>query len=375
MINILPVDSKVRQKQLVEFQFELYKDCPQWVPPFKKDVYLMMDKTKHPFYDHSISDHFLAEKDGKIVGRIAALLNKPFNAYHNTKDAEFYLFDCINDQEVANALFDTVVDWAKRHGMNRLVGPKGYGPLDGYGIQVLGQEHRAMMNVMNYNYLYYKDLVENYGFVKEVDFVSSYLKPEHFTLSEKVKKAADLAIQRKRFEVKGFKSRAEIRKWIGRIGQTYNEAFVNNWEYYPLSEREIKMVVENILIIVDPKNLYVLMKDDRVVGFEIPFPDVSAAMQKNKGKLGPIEMIRLLCELKRTEWMDFDGIGILPEFQGFGGNAILYKVVSEVVLKNPKFKHIELTQVAETAKEMRQDLANLGVQFYKNHRVYKKELD
>lgn len=375
MINIIPVDSKARQKQLVEFQFELYKDCPQWVPPFKQDIYLMMNKQKHPYYDHSISDHFLAERDGKIVGRIAALVNRPFNAYHDSKDAEFYLFDCINDQEVANALFDTVVAWAKNHGMTRLVGPKGYGPLDGYGIQVLGQEHRAMMTVMNYNYLYYKDLVENYGFEKEVDFVSSYLKPEHFTLSEKVQKAANLAIKRGRFEVKGFKSRAEIRKWLGRIGKAYNEAFINNWEYYPLTEKEIKMVVENILIIVEPKNLFILLKDDKVVGFEIPFPDVSAAMQKNKGNLGPIEMIRLMLELKRTDWMDFDGIGILPEAQGFGGNAILYKVVSEVVLNNPQFKHIELTQVAETAKQMRLDLANLGSQFYKNHRVYKKDLD
>jgi hypothetical protein len=95
---------------------------------------------------------------------------------------------------------------------------------------------------------------------------------------------------------------------------------------------------------------------------------------RNKGKLGPIEMIRLLLELKKTDWMDFDGIGILPEAQGFGGNAILYKVVSEVVLRNTHFKHIELTQVAETAKQMRQDLANLGSKFYKNHRVYKKEL-
>jgi len=232
-----------------------------------------------------------------------------------------------------------------------------------------------MMNVMNYNYIYYKDLVENYGFEKEVDFVSSYLKPEHFVLPEKVTKAAELAIKRGRFEVKGFKSRGEIRQWITRIGKAYNDAFVNNWEYYPLTEKEIKMVVENILIIVEPKNLFILLKDDKVVGFEIPFPDVSAAMQKNKGKLGPIEMLRLLRELKKTDWMDFDGIGILPEAQGFGGNAILYKVVSEVVLKNPQFKHIELTQVAETAKQMRLDLANLGSKFYKNHRVYKKSLD
>ncbi|MEA4812064.1 MAG: hypothetical protein VB108_05810 [Anaerolineaceae bacterium] len=374
MINIIPVDSKARQKKMVEFQFELYKDCPQWVPPFKQDIYMMMNKKKHPFYDHSISDQFLAEKDGKIVGRIAALLNRPFNAYHHTNDAEFYLFDCINDQEVANALFDKVAEWAKEHGMNRLVGPKGYGPLDGYGIQIMGQEHRAMMNMLNYNYIYYKDLVESYGFEKEVDFVSSYLKPEQFVLPEKVNRAAELALKRGRFEVKSFKTKKEMREWVSKIAEAYNSAFVNNWEYYPLSEKEIKMVIDNVIAIVQPETLFVLLKEGKVVGFELPFPDISAAMQKNKGKLGPIEIIRLMREIKKTDWFDFNGIGFLPEAKGFGGNAIFYKLVSNIVLENPQYKHIELSQVAETAKEMRQDLANLGVQFYKNHRVYKKNL-
>jgi len=103
------------------------------------------------------------------------------------------LFDCINNQAVANALFDRVTEWAKARGMDRLVGPKGFGPLDGYGIQIEGFENRQMMNMMNYNYPYYRDLVENYGFVKEVDFVSSYIDPRNIEVPEKVAKAADLA--------------------------------------------------------------------------------------------------------------------------------------------------------------------------------------
>ena len=110
MVEIIEVNSKELQKKLVDFQFDLYKDCPQWVPPFRSDAFLKMDKEKHPFYDHSESDFFLAIRDGKVVGRISALMNRPFNEYHNCKDGEFYLFDAIDDQEVANALFDRVFE-------------------------------------------------------------------------------------------------------------------------------------------------------------------------------------------------------------------------------------------------------------------------
>ena len=116
----------------------------------------------------------------------------------------------------------------------------------------------------------------------------------------------------------------------------------------------------------------ILNKEEDIVGFVLPFPDLSAAMQKNKGKLGPIEIIRLLLEMKKTQWVDFNGIGILPEYQGMGGNAILMNAIGKSALANPRFEHAELTQVAETAVQMRKDLANLGVKFYKNHRVYKK---
>ena len=111
------------------------------------------------------------------------------------------------------------------------------------------------------------------------------------------------------------------------------------------------------------------------MGFVLPFPDASAAMQKNKGNLGPIEILRLLLEMKKTDWIDFNGIGILPEYQGMGGNAILFDELVKASNTTAQFKHAELTQVAETATQMRKDLANLGVRFYKNHRVYRLELD
>ena len=333
-----------------------------------------MNPKKHPFYEHSEADFFTAERDGEAVGRIAALINKPFNKYHNTRDAEFYLFECINNQEVANALFEKVIQWAKNRGMNKLVGPKGFGPLDGYGIQIEGFEHRQMMNMMNYNYPYYRDLVENLGFTKVVDFVSSYIQPEKFKLPEKVRKASEIAQKRGTFEVLTFKNKRHLRQWAGKIGQAYNKSFVKNWEYYPLSKREINFVLDNVMTIVDPNLMKVILKDNEVVGFVFPFPDVSRAMQKNKGKLGFIEILRLFSEIKKTDWISFNGVGILPEYQGLGGNAIIYEELEKALHENRRFVNAELTQVAETAVQMRKDLLNLGVQFYKNHRVYQKDI-
>jgi len=376
MITVHKIDlnSKSEVNRFIQVPFDLYKGHPQWVPPFITDVKKMMNPDKHPYYEHSDAEFFLVEKDGKAVGRIAALENKPFNQYHQVKDAEFYLFECINDQEVANALFTTVMDWARARGLTKLVGPKGFGPLDGYGIQIEGFEHRQMMNMMNYNYPYYRDLVENLGFTKVVDFVSSYVQPQDFVLPEKVRKAAGIAQKRGTFEVLNFKNKKHLLEWAGRIGEAYNKAFVKNWEYYPLTQREIDFVVDNVMTIVDPDLIKIIVKDGEVVGFVFPFPDVSAAMQKNQGKLGPVAILRLLLEIKRTRWISFNGVGILPEYQGLGGNAIMYTELEKAMHRNEQFIHSELTQVAETAKQMRKDLLNLGVKFYKNHRVYQREI-
>ncbi len=171
-----------------------------------------------------------------------------------------------------------------------------------------------------------------------------------------------------------FKNKRHLKQWADRIGEAYNKAFVKNWEYYPLSAREIEFVVSNVMTIVDPDLIKIITKGGEVVGFVFPFPDVSAAMQKNGGKLGPLAIVRLFSEIKKTDWISFNGVGILPEYQGLGGNAIMYAELEKAMHQNTQFVHAELTQVAETAKQMRKDLENLGVRFYKNHRVYQRDI-
>ena len=375
-LTVTQIDTrnKAQARRFVDFHYRLYAGQPNWVPPFRTDIFLMLNKDKHPFYEHSDADFFLAERDGEVVGRIAALENRPFNKYHGTRQASFYLFDVIDDLEVATALFERVFEWARGRGLNALVGPKGFSAFDGYGIQVEGFEHRQMMNMMNYNFPYYPRMMEALGFEKEVDFVSCYLSAEAFHLDPRIYRIAERARKRSGLEVRQFDTKKALRVWAERIGKTYNDTFVENWEYYPLTEREIKFLVDNLMLVANPKLIKLVTRGEDVVGFLFGFPDVSAAMQRAKGHLYPWNIVDLLLEMRRTKWVSLNGAGILPRYQGRGGNALLY-VEMEKTVRDFGFLHADLTQVAETAVQMRRDLLNVGGKEYKNHRVFRKALD
>lgn len=375
MLIIEPVDlnSRSHRRRFVDLPYRLYRNHPQWVPPLRMDMELMLNKAKHPFYDHSDAAFFIAVRDGRDVGRIAALENKPFNTYHHTRQAQFYLFECEDNLDTATALFETAFNWARARSLDKIVGPKGFGALDGYGLLIDGFEHRQMMTMMNYNFPYYQRLVEAQGFQREVDFISCYLNSEKYHLPDRIRSIAERVERRGILSVKRFKNKAELKEWASRIGEAYNNAFVNNWEYYPLTQREIKFILDNILVIADPRLIKIITSGDQVVGFLFGFHDVSAALQRAKGRLFPFGLIGLLLELRRTKWVALNGAGILPEFQGRGGNALLYNEMDKTI-REFGFHHADLTQVANTAVQMRNDLVNIGGELYKTHRVYERAL-
>ena len=375
MITIQKIDtqSKTQVRRFIDIPFRLYAGHPQWVPPLLMDVRTMLNRQKHPFYEHSAADFFVAVRDGRDVGRIAALENTRFNATHDTRQAQFYLFECEDDPEAAAALFDRVFEWARGRGLDHVVGPKGFGVLDGYGLLVEGYEHRQMMTMMNYNYEYYPRLVEALGFEKEVDFVSCYIKAEDFRLPERIHRIAERVKKRGSLSVKRFRTKRELIKWAGRIGEAYNRAFVANWEYYPLTEREIDFLVSNLVTVANPRLIKIITHGEDVVGFLFGFPDVSAALQRARGRLTPWGLADMLLELRRSQWVAINGAGILPEFQGRGGNTLLYTEM-ENTIRESGYQHADLTQVAETAVQMRSDLVNLGGKPYKNHRVYVRKI-
>lgn len=371
MLSIYNIDTSIKSQvnKFVRLPYRLYRDHPQWVPPLFIDAEMQLNRLKHPYYEHSDADFFVAERDGRVVGRIAALENRRFNDYHATRKAQFYLFECEDDLEAATALFSRVFEWAKQRGLTSVVGPKGFGVLDGYGLLVEGYEHRQLMTMMNYNFSYYPRLVEAQGFTKDVDFVSCYLSADEFRLPERVHRIAARTVERGTLGVQSFKSKTDLKNWAARIGEAYNKAFVNNWEYYPLTEREIAFLLENLLTVADPRLIKVITHGDEAVGFLFGFPDLSRGLQRARGRLLPFGIFHIMMDMRNTDWLALNGAGILPEFQGRGGNALLYSEM-EHTIRDFNFHHADLTQVAETAAQMRNDLENLGGRAYKNHRVY-----
>jgi GNAT superfamily N-acetyltransferase len=333
------------------------------------DARTQLNADKHPFYEHSDAEFFLAMREGEDVGRIALLENKTYNYYHDKRQTQFYLFECVEDFEVAQALFDKASEWARARGLTQIVGPKGFGALDGYGMLVEGFEHRPAMTMMNYNPPYYPEFMERLGYRKEVDFVSHYMNADEFRLSDRIHRIAQRSARRSGLQVLRFKNKKELLSWAPKIGQTYNRSFIHNWEYYPLTENEITFLTDNIMSVADPKLIKIIVHEGKVVGFLFAFPDVSAAIQRAKGQLFPFGVFHLLREFKRTEWVAINGAGILPEYQGRGGNALLYSEM-EKTIREAGFQHADLTQVAESAVQMRRDLENIGGVAYKNHRVF-----
>lgn len=365
--------SRSQVRRFVELPFRLYAGHAQWVPPLRRDVATALNRRRHPFYERSDAEFFVATRDGRTVGRIAVLENRPFNDYHAEREADFYFFDCENDSEAAAALFERVFDWARTRKLDRIVGPKGFSALDGYGILVEGFEHRQLMMMMNYNYPYYGPLLEALGFRKEVDFISRHMRKESFILPERMQRIADRVRERGKLRVKCFRSKRELVDWAPQIGEAYNKAFVRNWEYYPLSQRQIDFVVRDVLTVADHRLIKVITHGEDVVGFLFAFPDLSAVLQRIRGRLTPLGIIRLLLEMRRTKCVAVNGAGVLPEFQGCGGNVLLYSEIEKTV-NEFGFEHADLTQVAETAVQMQRDLEQFGAQIYKRHRVYARPL-
>jgi hypothetical protein len=199
------------------------------------------------------------------------------------------------------------------------------------------------------------------------------IEVDQFNLPEKVRRVADRVVEKGTIRVQSFQTRNDLKRLGKEIGQLYNEVFVNNWEYYPYPDQEITAAVDNVIMFADPGLIKVLWGGDKVIGFLFAFPDVSRILQRYQGRLHPLSIVELMRESKRTEWVSVNGMGIVEDYYGRGGNALLYSEMEKTV-KSRGFKYAEFTQVAETTQQMRNDLITLGGKEYKNHRVYKKSI-
>jgi hypothetical protein len=376
MVQILKLDTTQRRdaRRFVQFQFNLYQDSPYWVPPLFSDAMNQVSPKRNPFFLHSEAAFFLAQQGDEVVGRIVAMDNRNYNNYHKKHDGFFYLFDAIDDQDVADALYGAVSDWCRGRGLNQVIGPKGFVVFEGIGMLVEGFDKLPAMGVP-YNYPYYGRLTETAGFAKEVDFNSYYVHIPDFDLPERMARLAEKIEERRGVRARNFQNMAELKASIMDLVETYNRTFTENWEYVPVTREEAEAVAGQMLQITRPEMVKVIVnRDDEIVGFLFAFIKVGRALQRCRGRLFPLGWIHVLRELRTSKWVDVNGMGILEEYRGLGGNVIMYNELYKSIGR-AQFEHADFTQMADFVVRMLSDANTLGGERYKVHRVYRKALD
>lgn len=359
-------------REFVGFPHRLYRGCPQWVPPLRRDVRAMLDR-RDPFFETAAAAFFVARRGTETVGTIAAFDNDRYNEHHRARLGHFHCFECRDDAEAAAALFASAFSWTRRRGLAAIRGPVGFGMM-GTGILVEGFEHRAAMTMMPYNHPYYRGLVEAAGFSKYKDMYSAFLDARTFRLPDKVRRVAEIAMKRGAFTVPDIRTKRALRRRARDVGRVYNESFASHGgDFVPLTDRDISRLTDDLAAVADPSLIKLLFRGEELAGFLFGFPDLSAALQRSRGRLAPWAMVDLALERRRTDGLIVNGAGIAPKYQRLGGNALLYLMLERVGARRG-FRGVDLVQIAESTGPMLADLQTLGARIHKTHRVYERAL-
>ena len=370
-VLLIKPDNKAGQRKFIQFPFDLYKNNSYWVPQMRSDTKYIMDRSAYPFYQHSEADFFIAVDKARVLGRIAAISNKRSNQVNNLNTAFFYFFECLNDPDISDALFQRVFDWASERGHDQVYGPKGLLQGDGIGLLVNGFDHVPAMGIA-YNFPYYDELVKKAGFKKKFDYFSGYLDTK-VGLSEKIIRVAEKVKKRSGFWVKDFASKEELLSIAPELRQVYNSAFSGSEGFSPITEDEITIIAKRILSIADPRLIKLIYKDDKIIGFLFSYPNIGRGLQKTNGRLFPFGWLDIMRELKTTQYMDTNGIGILPEYQGLGPTAVIYTEL-EKTFRDYNFKYVETVQTREDNIESLGESSHFTMDWTKTHRVYEIDL-
>ena len=366
----LDTTNKQDVEQFVTFPFALYRDCDQWVPPLLSDFRDNLNRDKHPFYAHSDADFFVVEENGCTVGRIAAIENKNYNKFRNTQTAFFGYFDAVDDVIVTGTLLTAVCQWAKARNLTKILGPRGVNGLDG-SVLIEGFDHKPALTI-SYNFPYYDQLLMANGLQKRTDYLSGYL-PGSYQLPDRIHDLAEKVKVRRNYWIKSFASRKELENWIPRILTVHQKAFRQTGSYYPPTSAEIDRTINSIKLIADPSLIKLVMKRKEIIGFIFAYHDVSDGLKKAGGRLFPLGWAHLLRSKQKTKWANINGIGLLPEYQGLGGNTVLYTALENTIHQS-QFDHVEIVLVDEANLKSFADMEQVGVRWYKRHRQYQLDL-
>ena len=308
MVEIRKVSTKRELKQFIQFFYDLYRDCDKAVPYLFFDEMATLQRDKNPSFECCEADYFLAYKDGKIVGRVAAIINRRANEQWKVQQVRFGWFDFIDDDEVSKALLDTVAQWGRERGMTEMAGPLGFIDTDREGMLVEGYDELTTMYI-NYNYPYYADHIARYGgFEKDNDYVEIKVRvPQDDNF--KFHKIAEIVKQRYGLRVHKFTRSELLSGGYGRkVFELLNATYKDLYGFSQLSERQVDKLVNDYIKIADLNLVTAVMDGDEMIGFGVTFPSFSRALQKTRdGRLFPFGWWHLLKTLRTlAQWQYLD---------------------------------------------------------------------
>ncbi|MEM7344466.1 MAG: hypothetical protein AAF485_09490 [Chloroflexota bacterium] len=363
MLKIEQIDpqSLMQVYRFVILPYHLFANCPQWVPPLFTSALQLFDRETHPLYEYSQVDFFLAVRDGQDVGRIAVYAP----AYEGVTEANFYLFDTVDDLEIATALFEQAFEWARQRGLKKIIGPKGFTLLDGNGILIEGFDYPPLIETMTYNYEYYIPLIEANGFEKEGDH-SSYTTSTQGEMPPRLHQMADWIVEKESLHIKRFSTLEALLPWGPHFLETFKKAF-----NYPLMvTRQDAFMMDYLKNRTNPRLMKAIMHEEEMVGVMLVFPNISAALQHTKGHMNQAQLRQAIEESKR---MIILGLGILPEFQLQGVNAVFFSEI-EKTIREADIQQLDMLWLFEGTHRMINDLHGLGLQSTHTHRLYMRDL-
>ena len=372
VVEKVNTNNKSQVKTFLKVPHLIYQNCPQWVPPIAGDERLMLNRNHYPFYQGGEAEFFILFSDsGDPIGRIAVLDNKRYNQHNHSNTAFFYLFEVIENLKGAQMLFEEAFNWARERGRAEILGPKGFTALNGLGMLVKGFEHRPALGIP-YNHTYYPEFMDAMGFNGIRDVLSGYMTEDQ-ALPGRIHDIAERVKERWGLRVDCYNTRSDLRKMVPYLKELYNGSLVGTSGNAPLTDDEVNTMVNQILWFADPRLIKILTKYERPVGFLLAYPDVSAALQRTGGRLWPLGWIRVLRELHKTKWVNINGAGIIEKYRGMGGTAILFSEM-EKSFRQGGFEHADLVQIGVDNERMQRELSSLGIDFYKTHRIYQREV-
>lgn len=374
-VQIKKVETNKDLRTFSKFANKLYKGSAFYVPTMPVDERNTLDKKKNAAFEFCDADYFLAYKDGKLVGRVAAILNPKANMAWKTKQVRFGWIDFIDDYEVSEALINQVIAWGRERGMEHIAGPLGFTDFDPEGMLVEGFDRLGTM-AMLYNHPYYMVHMEKLGMVKEVDWLEFRITiPE--VLPEKFVKMSEIVKQRYNLKVRKLTHRDIKRENYGqKFFNLINECYCNLYGYSLLSEKQIDQYVKFYLSVLDLRMAsFVENEQGELIAAGVAMPSLSEALQKCGGNLFPTGWWHLIKNMyiRKPDTLDLLLVGVRPDYQSKGVNAMIFTDLFQVY-KDMGFKYAETSAELETNVKIQQMFGIFEPEQHKRRRIYTKEI-